>query len=275
MPELPEVETVVIGLREQVLGKQISNVIVNYKPIVRSDLPYFKQTLKDNKIAAIHRHGKYIFMELKDQKLVVIHLRMTGQLFLADDSDKRDKHTHLEILLKDSKKKIVYRDIRKFGRFELIDKKDLENYITSRKLAQDALSISFDQFYSNIKNKSKGLKALLLDQTIIAGLGNIYVDEVLIREKLSPLTRPADLDKAKIKNLLVTIKKVLKKAILKKGTTFSDYVTSYGSKGKFQLSLKAYKCDGKPCPHCGSVICKTRVAGRGTYFCPECQGNIS
>jgi len=274
MPELPEVETVVRGLKEQALGKQINKVILIYTRIVKTDPDIFIKVLKNNTIRDILRHGKYIFIELDDQKMVVIHLRMTGQLFLAELSRQKDKHTHLEIILKDSSSKIVYRDVRKFGRFELINKKEKAGYIASRKIADDALKISLTEFSNNLRNKQRSLKALLLDQSVIAGLGNIYVDEVLIREKLSPLTKASELSQQQLKHLLGTIKIILKQAIAKKGTTFSDYVTSYGSKGKFQLSLKAYQCEGKPCSHCGTLICKTRVAGRGTYYCPHCQANL-
>jgi formamidopyrimidine-DNA glycosylase len=196
---------------------------------------------------------------------------MTGQLFITEKTSQIDKHTHLELFFSAAKHKIIYRDIRKFGGFELIDTKDIPRYLSSRRLAPDALEISFKEFYGKLKNKNKGIKATLLDQTTIAGLGNIYVDEVLIREKISPNRTAGNITEKKAVSLLKTIKKVLKAAILKKGTSFSDYVNSYGEKGKFQLALKAYQQKGKPCMHCQTAIKKTKVAGRGTYYCPACQ----
>jgi len=271
MPELPEVETIIRGLKEQFLNKTIHNIKLYYPNIVKSNHQHFIKTLNNSLVTAIERQGKYIFIVLNNNYTIVIHLRMTGQLFLVDKIAKKDKHTHLEIFIKHSKKKVIYRDIRKFGRFELIKSSEKQTYINSRKLATDALLITPQEFANNLQKKKKNIKATLLDQTAIAGLGNIYVDEVLFREKLSPLIIASSLTSMQQRLLLKTIKKVLRSAILKKGTTFSDYITSYGEKGKFQLSLKAYQRKDQPCTYCGTLIAKTKVAGRGTYYCPKCQ----
>jgi len=271
MPELPEVETVVRGLKKEIIDHRITKIRCDHKRIISSGFIQFKNELTGNKAKKIIRHGKYIFLLLNTNKMVVVHLRMTGQLYLIDNEQKIDKHTHLEIYFKGLPHKLIYRDVRKFGGFELTAGQDIQGYIRKKKLAPDALSITDNIFVNNVCKKNKNIKAVLLDQHIIAGLGNIYVDEVLIRAKVSPKRSGNKLKKKELGVLLKTIKVVLKEAVLKKGTSFSDYVNTYGKKGKFQLVLKAYQQDGKPCYHCGTVIVKEKIAGRGTHFCPKCQ----
>jgi formamidopyrimidine-DNA glycosylase len=271
MPELPEVETVVRGLKKEVINKKITRVTSSYQKIVKQSFSSFKKALAGQKISSISRHGKYSFLSLNNKKTIIVHLRMTGQLFITPTTQKKDKHTHLEIFFGSNKHKLIYRDIRKFGRFELIDTDKINTYLKEKKLGPDALTIKLNDFQDNLQKKNLILKAALLDQSVIAGLGNIYVDEVLIREKLSPLKMTQTLKPLKVKTMLSTIKKVLKEAILKKGTSYSDYVNSYGEKGKFQLHLRAYQQHGQPCYHCGTLINKMKTAGRGTHYCPKCQ----
>ncbi len=271
MPELPEVETIVRELKKELPGLKIAAIKDHYQPIIKSDLALFKKKLLGQKVTDIDRHGKYIFLILSNKYIIAVHLRMTGQLFWAEKTAAIDKHTHLELLFSGHNKKLLYRDIRKFGGLTLLSAQEYPTYLENKKVAPDALKISLAEFKKNIGKKTGKLKAVLLDQTIIAGLGNIYVDEVLIREKLSPELDVKKLTSEQITNLLKTIKQVLKAAIVKKGTTFSDYLTANGKKGGFQLKLRAYQQDGKPCFHCGTLIKKTRVAGRGTHYCPNCQ----
>ncbi len=271
MPELPEVETIVRGLNKQVVDCFITDVKIYYKNLIISNCKQFEKEIKNRQIIKISRHGKYIFIHLSKDKIIVIHLRMTGQLFTKERNEKPDKHTHLELFLKGEKIKVVYRDIRKFGRFELISSNDYDQYLFNKNLASDALVMKPDDFYQKVIKKKKAIKAVLLDQQVIAGIGNIYADEILFREKISPFFLSSDLTRSQGYSLLKRIKKVLNNAILKKGTTFSDYVNSYGEKGQFQLVLKAYKQEGKPCSFCKAPIVRSKVAGRSTFFCPECQ----
>lgn len=271
MPELPEVETIVRELKKELPAHKITGIKNHYSPIIKSDVNLLKKKVIGHKIIKINRHGKYIFLLIDNNYTVVIHLRMTGQLFWAAKEAPIDKHTHLEFFFANKKKKLLYRDIRKFGGFTLLTEKEYTEYIKNKKIAEDALKISLPEFKKNLCRKKGVIKAVLLDQSIIAGLGNIYVDEVLIREKLSPHFDSQKLTEDQVSSLLKTIKQVLKAAILKKGTTFSDYITANGKKGEFQLKLKAYQQQGKPCCHCGTLIEKTKVAGRGTHFCPNCQ----
>ncbi len=271
MPELPEVETVANGLSNQLLNKTIHNVDVHLKRMVHGFVAPFKKALINHAITNITRHGKYLFLNLENEKTVVVHLRMTGQLFFAPIDREKDKHTHLEFYFDDLNEKLIYRDIRTFGRFTLIKSSDFDSYIADKKLGGDALTISKKEFAGSLRKKKISLKGALLDQSVIAGVGNIYADEILHKEKLSPVTSPISLSDEQITSLLKSVKSILKKAVLRKGTTFSDYVNSYGEKGKFQLSLKVYNRQGLPCKNCKTPIVKTKVAGRGTYICPSCQ----
>jgi formamidopyrimidine-DNA glycosylase len=271
MPELPEVETIVQGLSSRIIDKTIIAIKSTYPQIVRDDFNEFKKNVIDKTIVNISRHGKYLFLHLNNKTIVVVHLRMTGQIFVTDKDSVIDKHTHLELFFADSEQKVIYRDIRKFGRFELIHSNRYEAYIKNKKLAVDALAISLSEFEKNLCGKKKILKAVLLDQSVIAGIGNIYVDEILFRERLSPETMVSSLSKQKIKSLLQSIKDILNAAVIKKGTSFSDYVDAIGQKGKFQYELKVYQQQGKPCDFCGTTIVREKLAGRGTHYCPKCQ----
>jgi formamidopyrimidine-DNA glycosylase len=271
MPELPEVETVVQGLNKQCIDLTMVKVKIHLARIVSDSAPALNKALTGQSIESVTRHGKYIFLHISNNKTVVVHLRMTGQFFTAPLNRPKDKHTHVELFFEDSNIKLIYRDIRTFGRFTLINTEAKSQYIYDHKLGPDALTMKKKELIKALKHRKVSLKAALLNQEVIAGIGNIYADEILFRERLNPLTAPSTLSSEAIGSLLKTTKAVLKKAILKKGTTFSDYVNSYGEKGMFQLSLKAYNRAGEPCCNCNTLLVKVKVAGRGTYFCPSCQ----
>lgn len=273
MPELPEVETVAAGLRSRIVGQQIDRILIHWPSIVVGGEEKAR-LLEKSFIRGISRRGKYLFWDIeKNDKnfVLIIHLRMTGQLYTVPRDTSVDKHTHLELFFNNLEDKIVYRDIRKFGRWEIILPEEKEAYIGKRKIADDALLMNQSLFVERIKKSGKNIKTLLLDQTVIAGLGNIYADETLMRAHISPKRIGNSINDDDLGRLFVIIQKTLKDAILKEGTTFSDYVNSYGRKGKFQLELQAYKKDGDSCVYCGSEIVKEKVAGRGTHYCPNCQ----
>ncbi|MCP4051271.1 MAG: bifunctional DNA-formamidopyrimidine glycosylase/DNA-(apurinic or apyrimidinic site) lyase [bacterium] len=271
MPELPEVETIIKGLKKNILSKTISKVNCLYYPIVKKDINEFINTVTNQSIKNISRHGKYIFVWLSNGKTIVIHLRMTGQLFFSSKNSTIDKHTHMEIYFSNSDTRITYRDIRKFGRFEIIKSSMYDNFIKTRCLAPDALSIDIDAFHNNITRKKGSIKAAILNQSVVAGIGNIYADEILNMSHISPKHSTRDLTKKQIAVLLKNIKYILKKAISKNGTTFSDYISSDGTKGSYQFELRAYMQENRPCKNCPGSIIKDKVAGRGTYYCPGCQ----
>ncbi len=276
MPELPEVETIrrgILGLSD----KKIKEIAVFYDNIVKNETKYFKDIVLDAKITNVSRRGKYLCLSIsKNQKSynIIVHLRMTGQLYyFKKDHDQEqiekiaDKHLHLKMVFSDESF-ILYRDIRKFGKWELIDISFAE-YIKSKKLGEDALDITLAEFKEKLKNRKKVIKALLLDQSIIAGIGNIYADESLFRAKIKP--QRTNLSQKEIKVLLEQVKITLRAAILKGGTSFSDYVNSFGQKGKFQLELKVYQRESQKCPDCDGIISRTKVASRSTFYCKNCQ----
>lgn len=288
MPELPEVENVVRGLQAGILGSRIVNVRCHFQTAVGGDADCFEAALRGKTIERITRHGKYIFLRLIEGNQtggtvlgrgldrqdcsveLAVHLRMTGQILSVERDSGVDKHTHLEIFLEGGNSKIVYRDVRKFGRLLLLEG-GIEEFLEEKKLGEDALKISEAGFFQALARTKRNIKAALLDQRTIAGMGNIYTDEVLFREGISPLRGASTLSPQEIASLLATIRKVLRAAIAGRGTTISDYLNVRGRSGSYQHELLVYNREGLPCSRCRTPITKSRVAGRGTYFCPDCQ----
>jgi formamidopyrimidine-DNA glycosylase len=270
VPELPEVEHLARDLAPRILGLTIRDVRCHFPAVVGEDPDCFAEAVRGRRIMRLHRHGKYLFLMLDGDVVLALHLRMTGQFLLVPRAEPADKHTHLELLLSDRKRKIVFRDVRKFGRIKLLDG-NVVQFIEEKKLGADALQISAGDLQQSFQATSRSIKAALLDQRIVAGLGNIYTDEILFRERISPLRKARSLNLEQIASLRRTIRAVLRSAIRRRGTTISDYVDAGGRIGSFQSSLLVYSRAGLPCPRCGTAIVKSRVAGRGTYSCPGCQ----
>jgi formamidopyrimidine-DNA glycosylase len=266
MPELPEVETIVRGLRKNALHKKIKNVKVSFARIVSP--PRGLDFLVGDSLARLDRHGKYIKISTQKGARLVVHLRMTGQLFLAANYQP-DKHVHIVIEFTGTPEKLYYRDIRKFGRWIVVPpQKKFEDYINA---GADALALKLPNFAQLVqKNKAKALKVFLLDQTILAGVGNIYADETAFRLKLDPRTPVGKIPPQKLLSAIVT---VLKLGIKNKGTSVSDYITSSGARGNFQNLLNVYK--QKKCRQCGAPIQRVQLAGRTTHICPKCQHRLA
>jgi len=262
MPELPEVETIVRGLNKSCLHKKIKKVTVSCPVIVRPRNGLSALTGKS--FTDIDRHGKYIKITAQKGLRLVVHLRMTGQLFLAKNY-KPDRHVHIIIEFAGTAEKLYYRDIRKFGRWIIVPpNKNFADYINA---GTDALSISQKDFDALvIKYGAKALKVFLLDQTILAGVGNIYADETAFVLGVDPHTPVKKIDSRK---LLAAVVAVLKLGIKNKGTSVSDYITSTGARGNFQNLLNVYK--QKNCRKCGALIKRVKLAGRTTHICPRCQ----
>lgn len=264
MPELPEVETIVRGLRRNILKFPIAQVKIKYPKIFIAPKGSLAKYLVNDKFIKIERHGKYMKLTTKKGSRIVVHLRMTGQLFLANNGYQPDKHVHLMLTFKHGEK-LIYRDIRKFGRWVVVPPhKEFKDFINA---GRDALSITKDELAERIlKHSSMKLKAFLLNQTIIAGIGNIYADEICFALKKHPETQ---INKVDLDQLHASINKILNLAIKYNGTTISDYRTSKSKKGSFQNLLKIYQRD--KCPRCKSLVLRKKVAGRSSYFCVKCQ----
>ncbi|SHK10289.1 DNA-(apurinic or apyrimidinic site) lyase [Anaerobranca californiensis DSM 14826] len=271
MPELPEVETIVRGLKPKLEGNRILEVEVYNENTIKNpeSVKEFKERITGKKIIEVKRRGKYILFILEDFAHVIIHLRMTGQLIY---SEKQLSFSHLRLEAKLSKGFLYFNDIRKFGTISLLAKEDLAKEKGFWTLGVEPLGESFGFEY--LKSKlvsSKPIKNLLLDQRVIAGLGNIYVDESLFFAGISPFKPAKTLSPEEISKLVSSIKFVLTKGIENKGTSFSDFVDSYGGKGTNQNFLQVYGRGGEQCRICGKVLAKGKIAGRTTVFCLHCQ----
>jgi formamidopyrimidine-DNA glycosylase len=270
VPELPEVENLARGLSSRILGLRIVDVRCHFPGAVGPDPGCFAETVQGQRIQGLHRHGKYLFFRLDGGLVLALHLRMTGQFLLVSPDQQPDKHTHVELLLSDRETKIAFRDVRKFGRLELLEG-TIVQFKAAKNLGFDALQISSARLYRQLQKTSRSIKAALLDQSVVAGLGNIYTDEILFREGISPQRRASGLSRDEVTSLRRSMREVLLAAIRRKGTTISDYVDARGQRGSYQNSLLVYSRAGLPCIRCGNEIVKSRIAGRGTYSCPACQ----
>lgn len=272
MPELPEVETVKETLKTKILNHRIDDVIIFYSGIIHDILPeVFKTKIIGQHVRDIRRKGKYLLFDLDDYTLV-IHLRMEGKFYLKKALENMDKHDHLAFLMDDSRY-LSYHDVRKFGTMNLVDKYHEEEVDGVSRLGPDAHQdiLETGLIYPQIKSSKRPIKSLLLDQHIIAGLGNIYVDETLFRAKIHPQTLGSALTYYQIEKMLKYASKVIHDAIRLGGTTIRSYHALNGVDGRFQNELKVHTHKGQPCPVCHTEIIKSKVAGRGTYYCPSCQ----
>ena len=264
MPELAEVETVRRTLKERILNDQIENIEVYYEPIIENDIKYFKENLINDKFIDIKRKGKYLIFETTN-KYLISHLRMEGKYNITDKNIPKGKHEHVIFLCKSFDLK--YADTRKFGRMKLIDKDKLNEYF--KDLGPDAnLVEDINPIYEKIHKSSLAIKTLLLDQSIIAGLGNIYVDEVLFLSKINPFRKGYTITKEEVKSIVESSKNVLDKAIEYKGTTIRTYTFKHGVSGSYQNFLKVHT---KKVCECGCDIKTSKIGGRTTYYCPICQ----
>ncbi|HIZ54188.1 MAG TPA: DNA-formamidopyrimidine glycosylase [Candidatus Enterococcus avicola] len=277
MPELPEVETVRKGLQQLVLGKTIAKVEVFWPRIIEMpEVPIFQEYLIGQTIEAMSRRGKFLIFKLSQFDLVS-HLRMEGkyEFFARDQEVVITKHTHVIFHFTDGSQ-LQYRDVRKFGRMALVGKDQSSEYRGIKQLGPEPLSTDFklEAFEKALALKTMAIKPLLLNQKIVVGLGNIYVDEALWYAKIHP-ERPANsLTKEEIGLLYEGTIKVLGNAVEAGGTTIRSYVNALGEMGEFQVSLVVYDQTGKSCPRCQTPIEKIKVAQRGTHFCPTCQKKV-
>lgn len=273
MPELPEVETVRRTLHNLILNETVRDIDVFYDRIIRKNTPQeFKTILEGRTLTDIGRYGKYLLFHF-DEITLVSHLRMEGKFFYKDADAPREKHEHIVFYFTNGMT-LRYHDTRKFGTMDIVKTKDL--YTEKSPLSNLGLE-PFDKgatvqyLQGKIKNKRIAVKGVLLDQSILTGLGNIYVDEVIFLSHLHPETKANELTKKDLQNILDNSIKVLEKAIKLGGTTIRSYTSSLGVTGRFQNELFVHMRKGETCKICNTVIEKTKVVGRGTYICPKCQ----
>jgi formamidopyrimidine-DNA glycosylase len=269
MPELPEVETVVRALRLPLVGRTFTEVR-NYWPghIVTPPLPELQRRIHGRAILTINRRAKYLVFSLSDGETLIIHLKMTGHLAVVDPETPPDQYAHTIFKL-DNGQELRFRDPRKFGRVYLVqDPAEIFDSLGPEPL-EDAFTTAVLQ--ERLQNRKRVLKPLLLDQTFVAGIGNIYADEALHYARLHPERRSNTLSPAEIKALHGAIQKVLKLGIEREGASIDRYVKPDGSKGDMQNAVAVYGRTGDPCYRCGTPIQRIKLGGRGTHFCPTCQ----
>ena len=273
MPELPEVETVRRTLVNWSQNKVIKDVIIHYNNVLE-DITFdeFKTKIVNQKINDVSRMGKYLLFNLDDYVLIS-HLRMEGKYFYLDSLDNEDeyikKHKIITFVLDNGY--LIYHDVRKFGKMKLVlNGKYLEDKSLS-KLAKEPFDMSGNQLYNKIHKLNKCIKGCLLDQSIIAGLGNIYVDEVLFDSSILPTRLASKISLDECNKLIDSSVKILNKAIELKGSTIATYHFNGNESGSFQNQHKVYGKKGTKCSKCGNILEKMVVVGRGTYYCPNCQ----
>ncbi|MDE1548653.1 DNA-formamidopyrimidine glycosylase [Jeotgalibaca caeni] len=273
MPELPEVETVRRGLNQLVSGAVITSVDVFWNKMITPPFSSekFKEVLVGEQIHTIERRGKYLIF-LMDHWAMVSHLRMEGKYEVVSQEEPYKKHTHVVFHLSD-RRDLRYLDVRKFGRFTLLPIDKRMDYEPIRKLGPEPIAKQFqvNNFHQKLAKTSRAIKPVILDQTIVAGVGNIYADESLFLAKVNPLKPANQLNEKETGELHAAIIEVIQKAVELGGTTVRSYVNSTGEKGSFQVKLNVYGKKNEPCPRCGTPIEKIKVAQRGTHFCPNCQ----
>lgn len=272
MPELPEVETVRRGLIKSVKGRTFKDVKIIHKNIVERNEQAFINALKNKKIIDIRRKAKYLIFDLSGDQVMLAHLGMEGKFIPGDSIKNKSKYLRVLFTFKDNSI-LNFDDSRCFGYLAIRDKKDYQKVLPLSKLGVEPIDpkINVNEVYQEIHKSRRTIKETLLDQTIVAGLGNIYVDETLYRAKISPLSKANLLSKSDVANILKHAKDVLEMAIKHNGTTVFSFHWDKGHAGEFQKYLKVYGKKGKPCEGCGTTLVKIKIGGRGTTYCPKCQ----
>ena len=287
MPELPEVETVVRGLKGLIVGKTFKSLKFDWPKGFPNSPEDVDVHLIGAKVADVRRRAKVIIIDLSTNYSLVVHLKMTGQLVYRSDDFQfgaghpndslvgklPDKSTRIEIDFKDGSK-LFFNDQRKFGWMRLLPTIEIQNIDFFKKVGPEPLEDDFTntEFIKRVRRRANtSIKAAILDQTVLAGVGNIYADESLWMSKIHPATKVKDVSDAKLKLLRNSIREVLQLSIDKGGSTDKNYVDAEGKRGSYLEFANVFRREGLPCPRCGTELIKTKVATRGTHLCPKCQ----
>ena len=273
MPELPEVETIRLKLEPHLVGRRFDCVEIGDPRLVRPFEPgAVAAELEGQRVSALERRGKYLVVRFESGRALLIHLRMTGSLRHAAKGRLADDPHRRAVVRLDDGSDLAYRDVRRFGTWQLLEPGELDYYLEDR-LGVEPLERAFTarRLGQRLEGRRAPIKAALLDQRTVAGLGNIYVDEALWRAQLHPLRPAGTLDENELGRLTRAIKDTLKTAVKRQGATLRDYSTPDGERGSMQDRFRVYGREGRPCPRCGTPIDKIRAGGRGTWYCPGCQ----
>jgi formamidopyrimidine-DNA glycosylase len=272
MPELPEVETVVRGLQKVLPGRRIVEVRLSKTDFIE-DPAALESELPGSRIAAVRRYGKFLVFDLESPEAgshkpaLLIHLGMTGQLITCAPDAGIAPHTHAFFVLDDGRE-LRYRDPRRFGSMQMVTQ---GNGSPLGSLGIDPLEATESEFVAQLRGRRARIKALLLDQSVLRGMGNIYTDESLWRARINPMRLASSLKEADLRRLYRAVQSILKEAIRLRGSSISDYVDCSGERGEFQLKHRVYQREGKKCGRCKTLIRRVIVAGRSSHFCLNCQ----
>jgi formamidopyrimidine-DNA glycosylase len=267
VPELPEVETIRAHLAPRLEGRLLTRVEILDPRLTRPhDLFEVAEELEGDRVAAVERRGKYLLLLMESGLGLLVHLRMTGGFHWRPVTHER------AVLELDDGSRLVYRDVRRFGTWLVLEAGELEPYLAGKN-GPEPLGRRFTPAWleAQLARRTAALKAVLLDQRVVAGLGNIYADEALWRARLNPMRPANELGLAEIRRLARAIRAALRAGIERQGSTLRDYSAPDGASGSMQDEFRVYGRDGLSCRRCRAIITKTRVGGRGTWFCPRCQ----
>ena len=290
MPELPEVETTVRDLKKHILGRKIEDVWSDAKSLIKKpkDFGLFKKEIIGKEIKKNWRRGKNILFELSGEKTLLIHQKLTGHLLLGKwelakgewqakipgplSNDSMNRFLHLIFWLDDGRM-LALSDLRKFAKVELWDSEKFKESEELKSLGPEPLEkeFTFEKFRKTLQQAQGKIKQVLMDQNIIAGIGNIYSDEILWEAKVNPLKETKQLSDEKIKRIYRAMREILPKAIEVGGESISDFRRISGEKGGFDPWRKVYRREGEKCPRCGTIIKRIKIGGRSTHYCPQCQ----
>ena len=276
MPELPEVETLARGLQREIAGRRVLSVELG-KTEFMDNPAEIERELTGTRIEKVERYGKFMLLRLQrivetegvtQESALLVHLGMTGTMVPRPVGEPRAKHTHLAALLDDGRE-LRYIDPRRFGRIAWLAGEALRSEL--QRFGADPLAVSMEEFVQRIRGRKARIKAMLLDQGVLRGVGNIYADESLWKAKIHPARTGARLTVDEAKRLHVALQQILAKAIVLRGSSISDFLDAKGEPGEYQLHHKAYGMEGKACYRCKTPIRRIIVAGRSSFFCPNCQ----
>jgi formamidopyrimidine-DNA glycosylase len=272
VPELPEVETVVRELRPELLDRRISAIRMSKQRLRRQWQEAWERLLVGRRVTAMGRRGKWILLDLDQDFHLVIHLGMTGQLTVKPAGEPPHAHTHMILSLGGGRKELRFRDIRRFGSATLFcSGEELERFFEETELGPEPFNLNAKYWQQRLATTRRCLKAVLLDQRVVAGVGNIYADEALFQACLHPARLANQTSAAEALRLRRALVRVLNRAITQRGSSIRDYVGGSGRKGQYQHEFRVYHRTGQPCPRCRVPITCIRLAGRATHFCARCQ----
>jgi formamidopyrimidine-DNA glycosylase len=273
VPELPEVETIRAGLEPHLVGRTFERVEIADPRLTRPHDPReVAAELAGETVKALERRGKYLIVRFETGRALLIHLRMTGSLLLVRDGSVAEDPYRRAVVNLDNGSDVAYRDVRRFDTWLLLEPGELEPYLASRVGVEPlSRSLTAKSLAERIARRRAPVKALLLDQRLFAGVGNIYADEALWWARIHPLRPGHDLTAEELSVIVRNIRRALRLGIARQGATLRDYRGADGAQGSMQTEFRVYGREGEPCPRCGTPIEKTRAGGRGTWYCPNCQ----